>query len=71
MVLKLDPKTIDFIRCGKPVVTFKQEDVPGKKFFELAKGLGFRVAVTGGLEFTHEFQGTKEDFLTVIEMCNE
>ena len=62
--------TIPCVRCGKPIVSFKQEDV-SKKFFSLAKELGFRVVVTGTCVYTHELHGTQKDFETLKALSEE
>lgn len=55
-------------RNGKTVITFGQESVP-RAFFKIARDLGYRVAVTGGVTLTHEIVCSEVDFETLIELA--
>lgn len=56
-------------RCGNPVVTFDQREVP-VSFFQVARALGYRVSVTGGVTLTHEVICSEADFAALIEIAN-
>jgi len=38
------------------------------KFMKIYQELGFTVRVTGGNSLTHEIDGTKEDFETILDL---
>jgi hypothetical protein len=38
------------------------------KFTKLHRELGFKVRITGGVFLTHEIDGTKEDFETILDL---
>lgn len=54
-------------RSGKTVITFEQSAVP-RAFFAIAKALGYRVAVTGGITLTHEIICSESDFDTLVDL---
>jgi len=40
------------------------------KFLKTYQELGFKVRVTGGAFLTHEIDGSKEDFETILDLMN-
>jgi hypothetical protein len=61
--------------------TFKQEDITSEsgsfftqearwqRFKRVCDELGYSIRVTGGAFLTHEIDGSKEDFETILELC--
>lgn len=61
-------KTRTHERCGRLITTFDQSDAP-PCFFVVAKALGYRIAVTGGVTLTHEIEASADDVQTICDLA--